>query len=727
MSWARPEFRGSLSRAMGVADRRSAEHARSTAPSGPPHTTTGDVGVADRRPEELAPPAAPSDPPPRTTRPPSTDYDLDDGSSEDDIVVHGALPADERARRMTAITQQRPAGERRKRSCTTAASGAKKTPKKRRQLAVSTNGGRRRALPDDSGAGATWTTVTSKRAARPRKTPTPPPTSTANRFGALAVETTTEQPTPERSAPTAAAKAGCSNDEDDEGAVPTTGRSHRRPPPIVFEVAEDYKGFLQLVRQWTTADFTLRAAAGNLVRLQVANTDDYIKVTSEASNQGLHWFTHAAVPERLLKIVFKGLPMAAQPELLREELTDLDFSVRNVTRVKSHVSHKESPSLLVIATDTPENRRLYQVTRVANTKVTVENLKQKRGLTPAANAATTVPTEGGNKSWRTRVRKRARERSPDDQRAYHGKARKEDHQTTGSERRGNAPAASRHPAATSQGAATSALEGGLAAAISALSAAIDKRRRRRRRRQRPAAAASRGGTVEPARGGNAAGTTAAPGGDSTAATAHVRPPPPAACGKGGGGRRRRDAASGKTATTAGPDIESALQEAEARFRMVLHAEMEAACLTLRESLSRNTNKKEAQHQDDRMAATAAQPSRDQATQTAWPKKMTISRAAQASLKGKGEAVERQDSSVQTKEFVNHRAELVDSERLDDASPRDVYQMSFLQSRELRRRKEEALNEQSRRQREEQEAERDRRREAATARRERQRQHWQHGK
>ncbi|XP_049946390.1 MAP7 domain-containing protein 1-like [Schistocerca serialis cubense] len=254
-----------------------------------------------------------------------------------------------------------------------------------------------------------------------------------------------------------------------------------------------------------------------------------------------------------------------------------------------------------------------------------------------------------------------------------------------------------------------------------------KRRRRRRRRQRPAAAASRGGTVEPARGGSAAGTTAAPGGDSTAATAHVRPPPPAACGKGGGGRRRRDAASGKTATTAGPDIESALQEAEARFRMVLHAEMEAACLTLRESLSRNTNKKEAQHQDDRMAATAAQPSRDQATQTAWPKKMTISRAAQASLEGKEEAVERQDSSVQTKEFVNHRAELVDSERLDDASPRDVYQMSFLQSRELRRRKEEALNEQSRRQREEQEAERDRKREAATARRERQRQHWQHGK
>ncbi|XP_049946962.1 translation initiation factor IF-2-like [Schistocerca serialis cubense] len=155
--------------------------------------------------------------------------------------------------------------------------------------------------------------------------------------------------------------------------------------------------------------------------------------------------------------------------------------------------------------------------------------------------------------------------------------------------------------------------------------------------------------------------------------------------------------------------------------------MEAACLTLRESLSRNTNKKEAQHQDDRMAATAAQSSRDQATQTAWPKKMTISRAAQASLEGKGEAVERQDSSVQTKEFVNHQAELVDSERLDDASPRDVHQMSFLQSRELRRRKEEALNEQTRRQREEQEAERDRRREAAIARRERQRQHWQHGK
>ncbi|XP_049803685.1 proteoglycan 4-like [Schistocerca nitens] len=234
MSWARPEFRGSLSRAMGVADRRSAEPARSTAPSGPPSTTTGEVGVADRRPEERAPPAAPSDPPSTTTRP--SNPDLESGE-DDDVIVNLAdfLPT-KNGKRTAASAPHLPDGGLRKRSYTTAATGAKKTPKKRRQLAVSTNGGRRRALPDDSGAGSTWTTVTSKRAARPRTTPSPPPTSTANRFGALAVENTTEQPTPERSAPTAAAKAGCSNDDDDEEAVPTTGRSHRRPPPIVFEV-----------------------------------------------------------------------------------------------------------------------------------------------------------------------------------------------------------------------------------------------------------------------------------------------------------------------------------------------------------------------------------------------------------------------------------------------------------------------------------------------------------
>ncbi|XP_049798617.1 CLK4-associating serine/arginine rich protein-like [Schistocerca nitens] len=253
-----------------------------------------------------------------------------------------------------------------------------------------------------------------------------------------------------------------------------------------------------------------------------------------------------------------------------------------------------------------------------------------------------------------------------------------------------------------------------------------RRRRRRRRRQRPATAASIGGAAARG-GGNAARTTAAPGGDSRTATAHVRPTSPTACGKGGGGGRQRDAASGKTAATAGPDVESALREAESRFRMVLHAEMEAACLTLRESLSHNTNKKEAQHQDDRLATTAAQPSRDQATQTAWPKKMTISRAAQASLEGKGEAVARQDSSVQTKEFVNFRAELVNEELLDDDSPRDEYQMSFLQSKELMRRKAEAREEEHGRRQEEEEAERDRRREAALARRERQRQRWQHGK
>ncbi|XP_047111698.1 translation initiation factor IF-2-like [Schistocerca piceifrons] len=265
-----------------------------------------------------------------------------------------------------------------------------------------------------------------------------------------------------------------------------------------------------------------------------------------------------------------------------------------------------------------------------------------------------------------------------------------------------------------------------------------KRRRRRRRRQRSAAAANNGRAEATARGGgNAAGTTAAPGGEAATATAHVRPPSPAASGKGGGGGRRRDAVCGKTAASAGPDVHSALQEAETRFRMVLHAEIEAACFTLRKYLRRNTSKEtqalqtDEQHKDDGPATEAAHPSRDQAIQTAWPKKMTISRATQVSSEGKGAPAARQDSSVQTKEFVNHWAALVDSEILDVTNPnladRDEHQMSFLQSKELIRRKAEARDEQFRRKQEEQEVERDRRREAALARRERQRQRWQHGK
>ncbi|XP_046983093.1 ankyrin repeat domain-containing protein 65-like [Schistocerca americana] len=100
--------------------------------------------------------------------------------------------------------------------------------------------------------------------------------------------------------------------------------------------------------------------------------------------------------------------------------------------------------------------------------------------------------------------------------------------------------------------------------------------------------------------------------------------------------------------------------------------MEAACLTLRESLRRDATKETQALQTDELHKD------DQATQTAWPKEMTISRATHATLEGKGA---RQDSCVQTKEFVNHSHYLVDREILDVTNPdiddRSEHQTSYL--------------------------------------------------
>ncbi|XP_049762338.1 troponin I-like [Schistocerca cancellata] len=156
--------------------------------------------------------------------------------------------------------------------------------------------------------------------------------------------------------------------------------------------------------------------------------------------------------------------------------------------------------------------------------------------------------------------------------------------------------------------------------------------------------------------------------------------------------------------------------------------MEAACLTLRESLRRSPHKETQavqaceQRKDDGPATEEAHPGHDQATQTAWPKKIMISRATQAAVAANTAPATRKDAEVQTREFVNYRDCLVNSEILDEAIPNVA---------ELIRRKVEAREEQLRREQEErerrQEEERNRKREAALARCERQHQRWQDGK
>ncbi|XP_049862053.1 skin secretory protein xP2-like [Schistocerca gregaria] len=64
---------------------------------------------------------------------------------------------------------------------------------------------------------------------------------------------------------------------------------------------------------------------------------------------------------------------------LHRELADLGFYIWAVVKMKSPKSRNDMPLFLVVCSDTVENRKLYQLTRVTDVPVQTEDLRSRRG------------------------------------------------------------------------------------------------------------------------------------------------------------------------------------------------------------------------------------------------------------------------------------------------------------------------------------------------------------
>ncbi|XP_049793838.1 uncharacterized protein LOC126203557 isoform X3 [Schistocerca nitens] len=152
-----------------------------------------------------------------------------------------------------------------------------------------------------------------------------------------------------------------------------------KPPPIILHIKGHYRYFLQLLKEWTTEDFSVRTAGKDLIRVNFCNIADYKRVESEAAARQILFYTHTTHADKVITAVFRGLPRTFQPHHLWKELEELGFAVHFVVRMKYPKTGREMPLFLVVVPETPQNRKIFSITLIANRIISVENLKRRRG------------------------------------------------------------------------------------------------------------------------------------------------------------------------------------------------------------------------------------------------------------------------------------------------------------------------------------------------------------
>ncbi|XP_049806942.1 uncharacterized protein LOC126249330 [Schistocerca nitens] len=196
--------------------------------------------------------------------------------------------------------------------------------------------------------------VPARRTARHMQSSTTHPTAVANSFDALA-------------------------DAPDQLPRDPAPKKDSHLPPVVLQFRPPYGELQKLLPSWTTAVYTVKPAGRDLYGVILRTADDYRRVTQGASERGIAFYTHASAPDKVLKIVIRDLPFNMEADHLHRELADLGFYIRAVVKMKSPKSRDDMPLFLVVCSDTVENRKLYQLTRVADVPVQIEDLRSRTG------------------------------------------------------------------------------------------------------------------------------------------------------------------------------------------------------------------------------------------------------------------------------------------------------------------------------------------------------------
>ncbi|XP_049840328.1 uncharacterized protein LOC126285048 [Schistocerca gregaria] len=142
-----------------------------------------------------------------------------------------------------------------------------------------------------------------------------------------------------------------------------------------------YKELYDWLKSNLKQPFTAKQAGGDKLKLSVATTDDYMTVMDMAGARGIPSYTFPMVRPPTLKIVLRGVVQSLSNEDVKDELAELGFHASIVDYHKMPGTNKRSGLRVVILPDTPDNRKIFNVTRLCALSITVETLRKSRGVT----------------------------------------------------------------------------------------------------------------------------------------------------------------------------------------------------------------------------------------------------------------------------------------------------------------------------------------------------------
>jgi len=213
-----------------------------------------------------------------------------------------------------------------------------------------------------------WQAVGKKRKRNPHSTPTEIhiPTTINNRYDPLTENTPDEN------------TIGKNNSNPNTSTKP---QPNPRPPPIYIYGVTNYRAMLNNLQEVIEAErFHTKTLSNNTVKVNTHSIEGYRQLIRHLNNENIVHHTYQLKQDRAYRIVLRDLHHSIPTEDIKEELQTYGHTARNIINIRHRVSKEPLPMFFVDLEPAANNKEIYKLEYLQNTKIRVEAPRIKNSI-----------------------------------------------------------------------------------------------------------------------------------------------------------------------------------------------------------------------------------------------------------------------------------------------------------------------------------------------------------
>lgn len=150
--------------------------------------------------------------------------------------------------------------------------------------------------------------------------------------------------------------------------------------PIFVTNVTNFNGFQNELNNMGFKDKYLVKVLSNQIKLIPDDIPTYKNMIACFKSKNVNYFTHRLKQERSFRVVLRNVHHSTPHEDIKQDLAELGYVVENVSNIK-HAQSKEPLSMFFVdLKNDPNNKSVYQITKMGNKIVKFEPPNKKREL-----------------------------------------------------------------------------------------------------------------------------------------------------------------------------------------------------------------------------------------------------------------------------------------------------------------------------------------------------------